>query len=96
MPTLILGNGAFALRIWIRKPYRDILSEEKHDFNYRRSMVRMVTEGTFDRLKSRFTVLYKKCESDKLTVKAMTLTFVVSHNICIERGYLIPRVFDLN
>ena len=56
----------------------------------------MVTEGTFDRLKSRFAVLHKKCESDETTVKAMVLAFVVLHNIWIERGYLIPRVFDLN
>ena len=55
----------------------------------------MVTEGAIGRLKYKFRVLHKKCESDKETVKPMALACVVLHNICIDRGDLIPRVFDL-
>ena len=49
----------------------------------------MVTEGAFDRPKCRFIVLHKKCESEKETVKAMALTCVVLHKICIYRRDLI-------
>ena len=55
----------------------------------------MVTEGAFGQLKSRFRILHKKCESDKETVKTMALACAVLHNICMDRGDLIPRVFDL-
>ena len=56
----------------------------------------MVTEKAFGRLKSRFRVLHKKCESDKKTVKAMALACVILHNICIDTGDVIPRMFDLS
>ena len=95
-PPLILGDGAFLLRTWIAKPYGDAALSEKqqHYFNYRGSRAKMVTEGAFDQIKSRFRVLHKKCESYKKTVKAMALAYVVLHNIYIDRGDLIPRVFD--
>ena len=95
IPPLIVGDGAFPLKTWITKPYGDaVLSEEKRYFNNRGSRARMVTEGTFGRLKSRFRILHKKCESDKETVKVMPLASVVLHNICIDRRNLILRVFD--
>ena len=55
----------------------------------------MVTEGAIGRLKNKFRVLHKKCESDKETAKRMALACIVLHNICTDRGDLIPRVFDL-
>ena len=95
IPPLILGDRAFPLRTWITKPYRDaVLSEE--NFNYRGSWARMVTEKAFGRLKSRFRVLHKKCESGKKTVKAMVLACVTLHNICIDTGDVIPRDFHLS
>ena len=54
IPPLILGDGAFPMRTWIIKPYGDaILSEQKRYLNYRLSRARMVTEGTFRKLKRR-------------------------------------------
>ena len=55
----------------------------------------MVTESAFGRLKSGFRVLHRKCESNQDTVKMMGLACVVLHNICIERGDLVPRSMDL-
>ena len=96
IPPLILGDGAFPLRSWITKPHGDaILLEEKRYFNYRLSRARMVTEGAFGKLKSRFRVLHRTCESQKETMKAMSLACVILHNICIERGDMIPRNIDL-
>ena len=96
IPPVILGDGAFPLRTWLLKPHGDaVLPEDKRYFNYRHSRARLVTEGAFGRLKSRFRVLYKKCESNKDTVKLYGLASVILHNICIERGDLVPRAFDL-
>ena len=96
IPPLILGDGAFHLRTWIMKPHGDaVLPEDKRNFNYRHSRARLVTEGAFSRLKSRFRVLFRKCESNKETVKLYGLASVVLHNLCIELGDLVPRKFDL-
>lgn len=37
-----------------------------------------------------------KCESDKDTVKAKALACIILHNSCIDRGDLIPGVFDIS
>lgn len=96
IPPLILGDGAFPLRTWIMKPHGDaVLPHDKRYFNYRHSRARLVTEGAFGRLKSRFRVLFRKCESNKETVKLYGLASVVLHNLCIELGDLVPRKFDL-
>ena len=96
IPPIILGDGAFPLRSWLMKPHGDaILTSEKAYFNYRLSRARMITEGAFGKLKGRFRVLFRKCESNKETVKIMGLACVVLHNICIDRKDIIPRKFDL-
>ena len=43
----------------------------------------------------RFRVLFRKFESNKETVKLYGLACVVRHNLCIERGDLVTRKFDL-
>ena len=96
VPPLILGDGAFPLRTWIMKPYGDaVLPEDMRYFNYRHSRARLVTEGAFGRLKSRFRVLFRKCQSNKETMKLYGLASVVLHKLCIELGDLVPRKFDL-
>ena len=55
----------------------------------------MVSEGAFGRLKGRFRVLHRECESSKESVKAMGLAAVVLHNICLEMGDILPRSMDL-
>ena len=96
IPPLILGDGAFPMRTWIIKPYGDaILNEQKRYLNYRLSRARMVTEGAFGKLKGRWRVLSKKCESNPETLKRFGLASIVLHNICIEMGDIIPRNIDL-
>ena len=55
----------------------------------------MVSEGAFEKLKSRFRILHKKCESSKDAVKSMGLAAVVLHNLCLEFGDMLSRGFDL-
>ena len=94
---LILGDSAFPFRSWLMKPYTNaVLSPQERYFNYRLSRARMVTEGAYGRLKGRWRVLLRKCESHKETVKLMTLACIVLHNICIDLSDTTPTSWDLN
>ena len=71
IPPIALGDGAFPPKTWMMKPHGDVVpTPRKRYFNYRGSRGRLVAEGAFGRLKSRFRVLHLKCESNKNTVKA--------------------------
>ena len=72
-----------------------ILPDEKRYFNHRNSGARLVTEGTLGRLKIKLKVLFRKCKSNKETLKLHGLVCVVLHNLCLESGDLFPRKFDL-
>ena len=84
------------MRTWVIKPYGDvILNEQKRYLNNRLSRERIVTEGAFGKLKGRWRVLSKKCESNPETLKRFGLASMVLHNICIEMRDVIPRNIDL-
>ena len=66
IPPLILGDGALLMRTWIVKPYGDaILNKQECYLNYRLSRARRVTKDVFGKLKGRWRVLSKKCESNQ-------------------------------
>ena len=65
-------------------------SYDKPYFDYRNRRARLVTEGALGRLKIKFRVLFRKCESDKKTVKLYGLACVVPHELCI----VVSRRFD--
>ena len=78
------------------KPHGDaILPDDKQYSNYRNSRERLVTEGALGRLKIKLRVVFRKCESNKEIIKIYSLICVVLDNLCIERGDLVPRKFDL-
>ena len=96
IPPLILGDRVSPLRTLLMKLHGDaVLPDNKRYFNFSHSRARLVTEGAYGRLRSRFRGLYRKCECNKETVKLYVLACVVLHNICIECGDLVPRKFDL-
>ena len=70
-----------------------ILPDDKRYFIYRHSRARLVTEGAFGTLKMRFRVLLIR--DNKETVKLYGLACVVLRNLCIERGDLVPRKFNI-
>ena len=73
-----------------------VLTPEKAYFNYRLSCTTMIAEGAFGKLKERFRVLFRKCESKKETVKNMGLACVLLHNLGVDKEDIIPRKFDLS
>ncbi len=96
VPPLIVGDSAFPFTINLMKPIsRGILNERQRYYNYRLSRARMVTECAYGQLKSRWRVLYKKCECNKDTVKLFALASVVLHNICIDKGDALSPQLDL-
>jgi hypothetical protein len=93
---VIVGDSAFPFSIYLMKPFADGEPSEKQKyFNYRLSRSRMVVESAFGQLKSRWRVLYKKCETSKETVKLYALACVALHNICIQRGETLSPQLDL-
>ena len=81
----------FPIRTWIIKPHGDaILNDQERYLNYRLSLARMATKGTFGKLKGRCRALSKKCESNPETLRRFGLASVVLHNTCIEMGDIIP------
>ena len=96
VPPLIVGDSAFPFSVYLMKPFADGEPSEKQKyFNYRLSKSRMVVESAFGQLKSRWRVLYKKCESSKETVKLYALACVILHNICILREENLSPQLDL-
>ena len=96
IPPLVLGDSAFPFKTWLMKPYGNaVLTEKQRYFNYRLGRARMVTEGCYGQLKGRWRVLLRKCESSKEEVKKATLTCIVLHNVCIDRGETLSKKLDL-
>lgn len=58
-------------------------------------MLGMVTECAYGMLKGRWRVLSQKAENKKETVRAVTSTCIVIHNLCIEKGDVAHRHWDL-
>jgi DDE superfamily endonuclease len=79
----IIGDGAFPLSVYLMKPFiGDNLTENNEHFNYRLSRARMVVECAFGRLKGRWRVLLKRCDTYfEKTVKIIR-TCCILHNIC--------------
>ena len=97
VPPLIVGDSAFPLRTWLMKPFTNtVLTPQQHYFNYRLSRARMVTEGTYVQLKSRWRLLLRKSESDRDHVRTATLACMVLHNLCIIQGDTISKKLDMS
>ena len=56
----------------------------------------MVTACAYGQLRlGRFHVLYRKCECNEQTIKPITLSCIVLHNLCIEYNEPFPMQPDI-
>ena len=53
-------------------------------------LVKISTEGAFDKLKGRWKVLSKRYENSRKTLKRFGFAYIVLHNTCIDMGDIIP------
>ena len=96
VPPLVLGDSAFPFQTWLMKPFTNAgLSPQESYFNYRLSRARMTTGCAYGKLKGRWRVLLRKCESPPEKVCTVTLTCIVLHNICIKREDTLSNQLDL-
>ena len=65
------------MSIYDEAPGDAILPDDKQCFNYKYSRARLVTEGVFGRLKSRFGNVFPKCKSNQETTKLHGLAYLV-------------------
>ncbi|XP_054152455.1 uncharacterized protein LOC128951231 [Oppia nitens] len=86
IPYHLLGDGAFALKEWLIKPfiYRDSAPSDQLLFNRRHSRARRVIENTFGRIKGRWRRLSKKLEVKIEDAGKVIHTAFILHNICEE------------
>ena len=59
-------------------------------------MARMTTEGAYGKLKGRWRILNRKCESRPDNVKILTLACIVLHTLCIDHRDTALRQWDLS
>lgn len=82
MPYYLVGDDIFGLRSWLMKPYSSRgLTNDERILNYRLSRARRVSENAFGLLVHRFRVLLNTAYHRPKTVKLITKTCVVLHNL---------------
>lgn len=86
VPYFLIGDDAFALRPEMMKPYghRDLTHDERI-FNYRLSRARRVVENSFGILVNRFQVLLTTMNHLPSTVRLITKTCILLHNLMRTR-----------
>ena len=82
VPYFIIGDEAFALCPTLMKPYhRRNMAREERIFKYRLSRARRVVENAFGIMSNRFQIFLTKMRHNPETVKLITKTCMVLHNI---------------
>ncbi|XP_033752818.1 uncharacterized protein LOC117336159 [Pecten maximus] len=81
-----IGDDAFGLRNFMQKPFSQrSLTREERIFNYRLSRARRVSENAFGILANRFQVMLTTMQHDPATVRLITTTCIVLHNLMRTR-----------
>ena len=84
IPLATVGDSAFPRLSWLIKGFNENTRDPKERyFNKKLCSARVVTENAYGMLKSRWRLLYKKCECKLHHVKYVIMSAVILHNICI-------------
>ncbi len=86
MPYFILGDNAFTLKTWLRKPFSQLnMTDEQRIFNYRLSCGRWFVENAFGILANHFQCLLSPLTQKPVMVKSIVLAWVCLHNLICMR-----------
>ncbi|XP_074918274.1 uncharacterized protein LOC142046297 [Chelonoidis abingdonii] len=86
MAIVILGDPAYPLMPWLRKPYTGSLDSRQELFNYRLSKCRMVVGCAFGRLKALWRSLLTRIDLSKTNIPIVITACFMLHNICESNG----------
>lgn len=86
VPYYLIGDDAFALRSYMMKPFGTrVLTQDERIYNYRVSRARRVVENSFGILVNRFQVMLNTMNHLPETVRLITKTCVLLHNLMRTR-----------
>lgn len=86
LPYYILGDDAFALKIWLMKPYaRRNLTHDERIYNYRISRGRRIVENVFGVMSSKFRVLRTTINYQPAHVTRIVYACCILHNMLRRR-----------
>lgn len=89
MPYVIVGDEAFSLKTFLRRPYPgQNLHISQHIFNYRLTRARRVVENAFRILSQRFCIYHRRIQALSKNVDNIVLTRCILHNFI--------KKYDLN
>lgn len=88
----VLGDGAYEMRDWLLKPYRqyELNSRARRRYNKRFCATRVVIENAFGMLKKRFIQLIRLFMWDVDRMTKFIISCCVLHNICIDANDDVP------
>ena len=85
VPYVFLGDGAFALKEFLMKPFpQQGLNEERRIYNYRHSRARRISENLFGILTNRWRIFFSIINLEPEYVKDCILTALTLHNMLIK------------
>lgn len=92
----VLGDGAYELREWLLKPYREyeLNSRARRRYNKKFCATRVVVENAFGMLKKRFIQLIRLFMWDVDRISKFIVSCCVLHNICIDANDDVPLDTD--
>ena len=81
IPYFFVGDGAFALKTWMQRPYPgENLLEANRIFNYRLSRARRVIENSFGILEARWRIYHRPIQTSVETAENIVKATVCLHN----------------
>lgn len=81
MPNVIVADAAFPLKTYLLRPYPGtLLDHDKKIFNYRLSRARMVVEGAFGILASRWRIFHRCVNLLPQNVDSVVFAACILHN----------------
>ncbi|KAJ4939354.1 hypothetical protein JOQ06_028803 [Pogonophryne albipinna] len=84
MPFVMVGDAAFPLKPYLRRPYPGKnLTQQKRILNYRLSRARMVVENAFGILASRWRIFYRRINLHPKNVDKLVVAACILHNFLL-------------